>query len=291
MKQIPYSKSGWVAVSGLLILAANTACVRSNTPDGPLGTNLERRNVIMKTKIDKSITVGDLVVRYPQLRQTLEKLGIDYCCGGKRPLAAAAGEAGLQWDAVDAALTEALAAHPESEATDWNSASLSELTDHILDKHHVFTKEQLVRLDGLLQKVQRAHGEKHGEQLDQLRRLFDGLDAELSAHLLKEEQILFPAIKGIDAFVSGTGPRPVVHCGTIENPIRQMMLEHDHAGVVLADIRRLTGNYRLPADACQTFAALYEGLQALEADLHEHIHLENNILFPKSAEQEATMSA
>lgn len=244
----------------------------------------------MKSTIEKTITVGDLVVQAPQLRQTLEKLGIDYCCGGNRPLVSAAEQAGLQWDAVDATLTEALAAQPETAEKDWNSASLSELVDHILDKHHTFTKEQLIRLEQLMQKVQRAHGEKHGELLSQLRKLFDGLEAELSEHLMKEEQILFPDIKGIDAFVLGTGPRPEVHCGTIDNPIQQMMLEHDHAGDVLVDIRKLTGNFQLPAEACQTFAALYEGLEALEADLHEHIHLENNILFPKSAEKENSIN-
>jgi regulator of cell morphogenesis and NO signaling len=243
-------------------------------------------------EISPEQTVRELVVKYPQLRLQLEKMGIDYCCGGLRPLRDAVQSAGLEWAVVEAALREAwTAAQSEAPAVDWNNASLSVLADHILEKHHTFTKEQLIRLDALLQKVQRAHGEKHSELLSQLRRLFDGFEAELSEHLMKEEQILFPAIKGIDTFVSGTGARPVVHCGTIENPIRQMMLEHDHAGDVLVEIRQLTGNYQLPADACQTFAALYDGLQALEADLHEHIHLENNILFPKSAAQEATMNS
>jgi regulator of cell morphogenesis and NO signaling len=243
-------------------------------------------------KISPEQTVRELVVQHPQLRSQLEKLGIDYCCGGLRPLSAAVQAAGLKWRTVEDKLKQAWSsAQKEEPATDWNAATLTVLADHILDKHHAFTKEELLRLDGLLQKVQRAHDEKHGELLNQLRQLFDGLAEELSAHLLKEEQILFPAIKGIDAFMSGTGPRPVVHCGTIENPIRQMMLEHDHAGNVLVDIRKLTGNYRLPADGCRTFAALYDGLQALEADLHEHIHLENNILFPKSTAQEAMINS
>jgi regulator of cell morphogenesis and NO signaling len=132
--------------------------------------------------------------------------------------------------------------------------------------------------------------EQHGALLNKLQELFDALEAELAEHLQKEEQILFPAIKGIDFFVSGNGTRPEFHCGTIDNPIRQMMLEHDNAGGVLAEMRQLTDNYQLPADACRTFGALYDGLQALEADLHEHIHLENNILFPKSIEQEKTMN-
>lgn len=243
-------------------------------------------------EISPEQTVRELVVNYPVLRPQLEKLGIDYCCGGLRPLSEAVQSAGLEWSAAEQALEQAWSsAQSEVPSVDWNAASLTALADHILEKHHTFTKEQLLRLDELLRKVQRAHGEKHGEMLSQLRQLFDGLDDELSEHLLKEERILFPAIKDIDAFVSGTGARPVVHCGIIENPIRQMMLEHDHAGNVLVDIRRLTGNYGLPDDACQTFAALYDGLQALEADLHEHIHLENNILFPKSMVQEVTMNS
>jgi len=119
-----------------------------------------------------------------------------------------------------------------------------------------------------------------------VRKPYDLLHAELDGHLVKEEEILFPAIKEIDAFVTGKGERPFVHCGSVANPIAQMEAEHENAGSALVDIRRETDNYTLPADACQTFAAFYEGMEALEADLHEHIHLENNILFPKSIKQE-----
>jgi regulator of cell morphogenesis and NO signaling len=237
-------------------------------------------------------TVRDLVVHYPQLRQTLEKLGIDYCCGGQRKLTEAVEAAGLGWDETAAALETAWNdAHKETPSVDWNAVTTTALADHILETHHVFTREQLERLDGLLQKVQRAHGEKHGPLLDRLRSVFNGLRAELTEHLMKEEQILFPAIKEIDAFASGTGKQPEFHCGTVEHPIRQMMAEHDSAGEALAEWRRLTDNYQLPEDACQTFAALYDGFQTLEADLHEHIHLENNILFPKSLEQENSMNS
>lgn len=241
-------------------------------------------------EINPDQTVRDLVVQYPQLRAQLEKLGIDYCCGGLRPLSDAVKAAGLDWDPVENQLKSAwIAAQTEAPSTDWDAASLSALADHILEKHHTFTKAQLLRLKELLQKVQRAHGEKHGPLLERLRSVFNGLSAELTEHLMKEEQILFPAIKEIDAFASGTGERPEFHCGTVEHPIRQMMTEHDSAGEALVELRRLTDNYRLPDDACQTFAALYDGFQALEADLHEHIHLENNILFPKSLEQENSM--
>ncbi len=244
-----------------------------------------------ETDIRPDQTVGELVIRHPRLRARLEQLGVDYCCGGKRPLAEAVKVAGLELKTVLADLEQGLRADQAGAgATDWAAVPLTVLADHILDTHHVFTKAQLARIDALLGKVQSAHHAKHGDMLDTLRKLFDPLRAELEAHLQKEEQILFPAIKGIDAFAAGSGARPVVHCGSVAHPIRQMEHEHDGAGEILARMRELTGGYRLPADACQTFQALYEALEALEADLHEHIHLENNILFPASVAQEAAMN-
>jgi regulator of cell morphogenesis and NO signaling len=237
-------------------------------------------------------TVREVVVNYPLLRQPLEELGIDYCCGGLRSMAEAVRAAGREWDETRTALIKDWNDAQKTETpVDWNAASTTALVDHILESHHVFTRAQLERIDGLLQKVQRAHGEKHGSLLASLRALFDDLRADISEHLMKEEQILFPVIKEIDAFVAGTGTRPAFHCGTIEHPIRQMLMEHDTAGEVLVQWRRLTDNYQPPADACQTFGALYDALQALEADLHEHIHLENNILFPRSLTQEQSMRA
>lgn len=240
--------------------------------------------------VSEDQTVADLVVRHPQLRARLEQFGIDYCCGGKRPLRDAVAAAGLEWSSFVAALnevSEAVGGAPAQE--DWGNAPIGVLADHILHKHHTFMKTQLPRLDGLLTRVQEAHGAKHGDVLGNLRRAFNSLRFEIESHLMKEEQILFPAIKDIDAFMSGTGDRPVVHCGSIANPIRQMQYEHDSAGNTLVDMRQITENYRLPSDACQSFAALYDGLKAMEADLHEHIHLENNILFPKSVRLEEGM--
>lgn len=244
----------------------------------------------MNTPFDKTTTVGDIVVQYPQLRQTLEQLGLDYCCGGKRPLAEAAEAAGQPWPAVEAALQVALVQQPSPNSTDWSSAPLGKLIDHIVDTHHHFMKEQLPRLDGLLEKVERAHGAHHGGMLAELRKAYSAIRSELEAHLMKEEQILFPLIKQTEAFLAGTGPKPVSHCGSVANPIRQMEIEHDDAGNELAAMRKLTDGYTLPADACPTFAALYDGLAAMEDDLHQHIHLENNILFPKGVAQEAQLA-
>lgn len=231
-------------------------------------------------------TVAQIVLHHPRLRVCLEQLGIDYCCGGKKPLADAVQDAGLDLGTVLADLEQQrLQPSEASTETDWTQAPLSVLADHILDTHHVFTRTQLTRIDTLLAKVQRAHRAQHGLMLDTLRDAFDALRAELESHLEKEELILFPAIQAIDGFLAGRNARPVVHCGSIANPINQMEHEHDGAGALLATMRRITADYTLPEDACQTFSALYEALEALEADLHEHIHLENNILFPASLAQ------
>ena len=238
-------------------------------------------------------TVAEIVIQHPQLRARLEQLGIDYCCGGKRSLKDAISVAGLELKTVLGELEQRL--HQEQGATatttDWTAVPLTVLADHILDTHHVFTKTQLARIDILLAKVQNAHRTQHGTMLDSLRDAFDPIRAELEAHLMKEEDILFPAIKGIDGFMSGRNAKPFVHCGSIANPIQQMEHEHDSAGEILVKMRKITENYTLPDDACQTFQALYEALEALEADLHEHIHLENNILFPASIRQEQRMNA
>jgi regulator of cell morphogenesis and NO signaling len=147
-------------------------------------------------------------------------------------------------------------------------------------------KEQLPRLSTMLGKVKKAHGDKHGEMLTELEAVYGSLREEIEMHLMKEEEILFPYIHQIEAYATKQGPKPQVHCGTIVNPITQMEHEHENAGRALEQMRKLTNNYTLPDDGCTTFAALYEGLAAMEDDLHEHIHLENSILFPKAIDLE-----
>jgi len=236
----------------------------------------------MNTDITLKTAVKDIVVRYPQTRTVLETLGIDYCCGGQNTLALAAEQAGVPTDRVLADLEQALTeAEPDTASVqDWSAVSLTELVDHIEQTHHVFMKAQLPRLATLLDKTIQAHGDRHGEMLEQLRHSYISLKNDIEMHLMKEEQILFPLIRQMEAFEQHRGPAPEMHCGSIGNPIGQMVYEHDVAGDFLAQMRHVTNNYTLPSDACATFTALYEGLDALEKDLHEHIHLENNILFP-----------
>lgn len=246
----------------------------------------------MEMQLTDNITVKEIVVKFPQTRTVLETLGIDYCCGGRTPLAQAAENAGLSMDQVLSDLHRALE-QTESDthaARDWTVASLTELADHIEQTHHVFMKTQLPRLAGLLDKTLQAHGDKHGDMLRRLQHSLLSLKNDIEMHLVKEEQILFPLIRQMEAFHAGQGPIPDMHCGTIGNPIRQMEHEHDAAGQFLAQMRRVTHDYALPDDACPTFTALFEGLDAMEKDLHEHIHLENNILFPEAQILEEQLS-
>ena len=242
--------------------------------------------------INSTQTVGELVVKHPQLRSRLEKFGIDYCCGGKQTLAEAVKALGLEQSSVLEELKSALAEESqETVQTDWSKVSATKLIEHILDKHHAFMKEQLPRLDELFRKVQNAHAEKHGKMLEALYRDFTEIKEEVEPHLMKEEQILFPGIEAIDRYLAGSGSFPRLHCGSVANPIQQMEYEHEHVGRALERMRQNSAEYQLPADACEAFKALYDGLQAIEADLHEHIHLENNILFPQSIDMETSINA
>ncbi len=244
----------------------------------------------MKLDIDASTIVKDVVVNHPETRQVLESLGIDYCCGGGSSLGDAAAAAGLDLATVISAVEQAVAdaALPERAAElSWADATLTELVDHIENTHHVYMKESLPRLGDLFAKVLKAHGPKHGDMLRPLQTTFSGLRNEIEMHLMKEEQVLFPYIREMEATLKQTGQVPPMHCGTVQNPIQQMEAEHEDAGEALARMRSLTAGYTLPGDACATFSALFEGLQEMEADLHQHIHLENNILFPRSIAMEA----
>ena len=245
-------------------------------------------------EICASGSVSDVAVKFPALRASLEKFGIDYCCGGKIPFTQAVAEENLSLDAVVAELSEVLAASGSEVGgavrVDWAQASGSELVDHILATHHPFTREALRRIDILLGRVQIAHAEEHGAMLEPLRVEFDKLDAELMAHMPEEEELIFPAVKLIDAFLTGTGPRPTEKTN-LEAAINNGIAQHEEAGRLLKSMRSLTAGYEKPADGCPTFYALFDAMEELESDLHNHIHLENNILFPRSVRQEAILNS
>jgi regulator of cell morphogenesis and NO signaling len=244
----------------------------------------------MSIKIDGNTTVRELVGRCPQTRKVFERYGIDYCCGGGKCLAEAARENPTALPDLVRDIEAVLIASPAGAAPaekGWYAAPLQELIGHILQTHHVYMKEALPRLRELVQKVLHAHGARHGDMLRRLQDLCIALDTEITNHLRKEEEILFPYIVAAEAQPPGSPQRPAACFGSVGNPIRQMEAEHESAGEVLVQIRKLTGDYALPDDACPTFRALYEELKRMEEDLHQHIHLENNILFPRAIAAES----
>ncbi|MCW5979685.1 MAG: iron-sulfur cluster repair di-iron protein [Bryobacteraceae bacterium] len=230
-------------------------------------------------------TVGDFAAASLGAVRVLEKNGIDYCCGGRRTLEEVCAEQGLDASEVRKQLEQAITAEP-SPQRDWATASLRELISHIVSTHHEYLKLELPRLKQRLQKVLNAHGDKDPETLQALSRVFLGLWQELDQHMHKEEMILFPAIDRCEQASRNGAPLPPSPFGSIANPIAVMEREHDSAGQALHQMKELTGGYTLPEYACATYRALNDGLQELEADLHLHIHLENNILFPRVIEME-----
>lgn len=238
----------------------------------------------MNPAIRETASVGEIASRYPQTRELLEAMGIDYCCGGKYSLKEVCQKAGLSCQDITGRLQEIIERLPANQPSgkNWPASSLSELMQHILDVHHAYLKEQLPRLCLLSNKVYQAHHQHHGAMLQELKQTLENLRTDIEMHLAKEEQILFPLINMLEAFANHQGPKPQMHCGRLENPIHQMEYEHEIAGGFLAQMRLVTSGYKFPEDACASFKAFYEGLGELEKDLHEHIHLENNILFPKA---------
>lgn len=233
------------------------------------------------TTAPSTITVRDIALQTPDAMRVFEKLGIDYCCGGHRPLAEAAAEAHLTLNEVMRAIEDAKHdTAARTATTDWRNQSLTALVEHINATHHVFVKTESPRIQALATKVVAKHGPNHPE-LAQVKEIFDNLADELSSHLMKEEQILFPYVAAIEKSQTTGEPLPHSCFGTIQNPIRMMFLEHDNAGDALKQLRQLTSSYTTPADGCVSYNTLYQALADFEADLHQHIHKENNILFPR----------
>ncbi len=241
--------------------------------------------------INSAMTVREVANELPAATRLFESLKIDYCCGGNRPLTEACASAGVEVDDVLERLQ--IANQPGAQANgtiDFQSLSLPELITHILETHHVFTKQEMARLQLLVQKVISAHGEKHPE-LHKVGSLFAQLCADLDPHMFKEERVLFPYIEALARAGVDKRPAPFAPFGTVNNPVRMMMREHDTAGEILRELRSVTSDYTTPEDGCISYRTLYEALEAFEKDLHQHIHLENNILFPRAIELEAQLSA
>lgn len=231
--------------------------------------------------LDGTSTLAEVVTRVPGSERLLESMGLDYCCGGQRSLADACADVGLEPAEVIGRLAEV----ERQEAPAWDAMGPRELVDHIESTHHAYLHEELPRLVALAEKVASVHGGHHPELVDVARTVVE-ISADLEPHLAKEERVLFPMIREL---AGAEGAPSAFHCGSIGNPISHMMREHDVTGDLLVTLRAFAGDYEVPADGCGSYHALYAGLAQLEADTHQHVHKENNILFPAVLELERSV--
>jgi regulator of cell morphogenesis and NO signaling len=216
-------------------------------------------------------TLAEIVTSQPAAARILERHQLDYCCGGQQRLRTACDAADVDPDDV---LAELATLTPQPDP-DWATMTPTLLVDHLEATHHAYLHSEFPRLSALVQKVVGVHGSRHPELANVLA-AYEELRADLEPHLTKEERVLFPMIRELARSTTA----PDFPCGSLQNPIRVMLTEHDRAGEVLARLRELTADYTTPADGCASYHALYEGLQGLETDTHLHIHKENNVLFP-----------
>jgi len=224
--------------------------------------------------VTPDVTLGELVTSRPGAARVLERLGLDYCCGGGRTLADACAERGVS----SAHVIDTVAAEAPEAPEPWAEMGPAALVDHLEATHHRYLHAELPRLTQLADKVASVHGERHPELLD-VATVYGELRADLEPHLMKEERALFPMVRELATADPGH-PAPTFGCGSLRNPISVLLTEHDTAGALLEQLHDITSGHATPDDGCASYRALYDGLAELEADTHLHVHKENNLLFP-----------
>lgn len=240
-------------------------------------------------KINENNTAAEIVSADYRAATVFEQYDIDFCCHGNRRLQDVCAEKNIAPEDILHALETALQAAPEDKS-DYNNWPLDKLAQHIEDVHHKYVTEKIPVIEALLKKIVSVHGAQHPE-LPETEQLFLTSAGELSMHMKKEELMLFPFIKKMAAAKRNGLPIPAPPFGTVQNPVRMMMHEHDVEGERFRQIAQLNNNYTPPADGCNTYATTLSLLKEFEDDLHLHIHLENNILFPKSLVLEDELKA
>lgn len=228
----------------------------------------------MKTIFTENTTVGEIVAMFPKASDIFKKNKIDFCCGGDRSLKEAADKRGVAIEELMSQLQDLYAATDEKTEKNWLTATYSELIDHIINKHHRYLLEELPNLSPYVTKVMRVHGGNH-PHLIKVHKLFNELKTELEQHLWKEESEVFPLISQFEKQPTSENEQKM------KKMIADLTNEHDKTGDIIKEIRRITNDYTLPNGACRTYQLVYNRLEALESDLFEHIHLENNVLFPR----------
>lgn len=237
----------------------------------------------------ESTTLGAIVADDYRAAAVLERFGLDFCCGGRRTLEEACAQQAIEPTVVGAAL-ESLGCLASDRQVPDASCAADVLADYIVARHHAYVRAQLPVIAGHLARLQQVHGQRHPE-LATVAIHFARVADELRMHLRKEEEILFPHIRALAAAAERGAPAPPNMFGTVANPIRMMEAEHQGAGNELELLRALTGNFTVPADGCATYRVCFEELEAFDRDLRMHIHLENNILFPRAVALEAQVAA
>lgn len=230
-------------------------------------------------------TLGEIVARDMRSITVFKQYDLDFCCGGKKTLREACAEKSIDPEDVLQAISESSALAQPSKALPYDEWSLGFLADFIVNTHHKYVLKTLPDLVTYAQRVAMAHGENHPE-MDEVKQLVLASESELHSHMQKEEQILFPYIRSMEASVQNGEGRPQGSTAWVQQPIRVMEMEHETVGNNFASIRELTSGYALPQDACTTYQLFFKLLEEFEDDLHLHIHLENNILFPKAITME-----
>jgi regulator of cell morphogenesis and NO signaling len=233
-------------------------------------------------------TVGQLAAKDLRNAKIFKKYRLDFCCGGKKTVRQACEEKGLDVNQIEAELME-VGSTPATKAMPYDEWNVDFLCDYIVNRHHSYVQKNLPDIRVYAQKVMRVHGKDHPE-LFPVQQLVEEVHAELMSHMMKEERILFPYIKQLVAAKNNHQSLPLAQFGTVQNPVNMMEMEHEQVGDNFKEIRRLTHDYRLPESACGSYIFLYRMLEEFEEDLYLHIHLENNILFPKALEIEKELN-
>lgn len=230
-------------------------------------------------------TVREIALEVPATTRVFEEFKIDYCCHGNTQFDEACRNVGVSSEVVLQKIDSVLDAAVITEVDSFADMSLSVLIEHILDTHHVYTRDEMSHLMPLMAKVASRHGENH-DYLYELKDLFDTLCDDLGPHMMKEEMVLFPYVQNLDHSFTHNQSASYPPFGTVQHPINMMNVEHEDVGQLLTKMREITNDYTLPDGACPSFTALYHRLGEFERDIHQHIHLENNILFPRAIELE-----
>lgn len=230
---------------------------------------------------DSSATIGEFVAEDYRTAKVFEKYGIDFCCGGKVALSEICREKGIDPATIQRELEE-LKSTPLDRGQNYAAWELSFLADYIVNAHHSYLKENLEQIAVYARKVAEVHGANHPEVIE-IARIFDKIATDMAAHLREEEEVFFPAVKRVDAArKSGTEPG-TKDLAAIGDSLEKLDEEHNEIGDAVHAIRALSKDYTVPDDACNTYMLTYRKLREFEDDLHKHVHLENNILFPKAA--------